>query len=128
MLKQKTHYNPHRGEVVLNMDGEDIILVPSFNNLVATEQQTKLGLIELATLMQSNSLPLEKIVEVILCASEPEISTEVLQKQIEQNGIAKPYEAVARFLAGVISAGGAEGGKTPKPGKSKPKVAKKTTP
>lgn len=112
--------NPLRGEVTLKFGQDSYRLIPSFNNLVTIEQQTGLGLIELATLMQDNQLPLEKIVEILLSSIEPKLSSSDLRKLLEAHGIATTYEALAHFLVAVFSAGSSEGVTKKTPGKLDP--------
>ena len=100
---QKTH-NPLRGEVRVELAGNKFTLVPTFSSLLAIETEAELGLIEMAELLQQNKLRLETMVLVLSIASEPKLDVESMQKLIEKAGVVKAYEAVASFLASIITA------------------------
>ena len=122
MQKLQTNHNPHRGEVVFEMDGEQVILVPTFSNLVTIEQQTQLGLIEMASLMQKNQLRLNTVISVLENSCEPPLERKHIENFVERAGLLKAYEAVTYFLASAISAGKKGDEKSRKPGKHKTKI------
>jgi hypothetical protein len=121
--------NPYRGEVSVKLGGENIILVPSFSNIVAIEREANLGLIEMASLMQNNQLRIEAIVTVLKNCCQPQRDQKQIETLVESSGLAKSYEAVAYFFASAISAGSDDGGKRQanKPGKPRAKTAIATT-
>lgn len=111
--------NTARGEASLVLGGKTYRLLPTYQNLVALEEATGMGLIELVVALGEGAIRLNMLARAIEAVIDPEISEDEIGQHMAENGVGDVLAQLALFLTTALS-----GGQKAKKGKSKAAKAK----
>lgn len=103
--------NKERGEAALDLGGKTYRLVPTYTNLVALEEATGMGLIEMVQKHDDQSLRVNDLAKALSIVAEPEISEEGAGEAIVKGGIVDVMNSLSLFLIIALTGGGADTGK-----------------
>ena len=96
--------NPYRGEAMLEVAGEALVLRPTFSALIAAEEELG-SLFELVERAAEGALQLAQIVALFdhLSKSRPEaITRELIGEAVIENGLAKITPILRTVLAQIL--------------------------
>lgn len=109
--------NPYRGEVTVELGGEQFAARPTYAAILAWEEKTGRTTTELLMRLTSGLFSVKELVSILqpaLKAGGANLSTEVLGDRVVQEGQTEVLRPVAVLLKNALT-----GGKEPEPGELK---------
>jgi hypothetical protein len=97
--------NTTRGEVSLTLNKATYKLIPSFETLAKIETDLEMPLGKLVNKVQSGSIKMVELIEVLNCVAEPAIAPENFKTHFEEHGVIDVMIAVGQFLLNGVLGG-----------------------
>jgi hypothetical protein len=102
--------NPFRGEVVIQVDGRERVLRPTFDAIVAWEQATSKTTRDLVRMYEEGAVMMGPIFEVILASTTDGLTRDELKAEIERRGFPWIFDPGFYLLLNSLRGGASEEG------------------
>jgi len=97
--------NKQRGEAALDLGGKAYRLVPTYTNLVALEDATGMGLIEMVVHLSEGAVRINTLAKAVAAVAEPEVDEETIGQHMAEQGVSDALGQLAMFLVNALSGG-----------------------